>query len=360
MKTQYTNILLQTSLKVNTKTKGDKEPMNNRKTAFTGLLRNYEKQADPHTRTGEKEYTTALMELATACTYSVLKKLTDPQGLQGGLKEQEKPEKRIGINNATSRQTVVNRLRREVAHDLQNLRNLEYLSTMAKTVNVTINGEYTTDTNGEYNELLTKLSNTMSNDGLELINSAICAILEETRKIDSFSTGFMEKPYKVRRLKKKVRIQSADSVNGWETVETMPIKEVFKAIRREVEANRGLQIASHKYTYIEEIVTDTETGENTTAYRRLNACSGLAGEVYDFNGKPIAIVADTETIDNYSAFCEGANLTMRERTVLDYRLQGYGNKAIATKTGISENACKGAVQRLRQKAIEWGLNPENI
>lgn len=334
--------------------------MENRKTAFAGLLRNYEKQADPHTRTGEKEYTTALMELATACTYSVLKKLTDPQGLQGGLKEQEKPEKHIGINNATSRQTVINRLRREVAHDLQNLRNLEYLSTMAKTVSVNTNGEYTTDTNGEYNELLTKLSNTMSNDGLELVNGAICAILEETKKIDCFSTGFMEKPYNVRRLKKKVRIQSADSVNGWETVETMPIREVFKAIRREVEANRGLQTASHKYTYIEEIATDKETGENTTAYLRLNACSGLAGEVCDFNGKPIAIVADSSTVNTYDEFIKTANLTVREQTILEYKMQGYGNKAIATKMGISENACKGATNRLRQKAIEWGLTPNKV
>jgi hypothetical protein len=60
------------------------------------------------------------------------------------------------------------------------------------------------------------------------------ALLDESEKADRTREKFLENTYEVRRLKKKVRIKSADSVNGWETVETSPIKEVYKAVRREI------------------------------------------------------------------------------------------------------------------------------
>ena len=64
----------------------------------------------------------------------------------------------------------------------------------------------------------------------------------------------MEKEYTVRRLKKKVRIQSTDSVNGWEDKTVTPIQIAFTAVRRAGKKTRSVQVASHKYTYLETIV----------------------------------------------------------------------------------------------------------
>lgn len=76
--------------------------------------------------------------------------------------------------------------------------------------------------------------------------------------------GFMQSPYKERRLKKKVWIKKDDSINGWETVETTPIQETYKAVRREIEHSRAMSTdARNGYSYLEDIAHDSETGEET-------------------------------------------------------------------------------------------------
>ena len=75
----------------------------------------------------------------------------------------------------------------------------------------------------------------------------------------------------MRKLKKKVWIKVSESVNGWETVETSPIREVYKAVRREVANNRSLNIdPSNGYLYLEDLAKDDKSNEEATVYRRLN------------------------------------------------------------------------------------------
>ena len=316
-------------------------------TAFAELLRNYERQARTRTPQTETEYTKALIELATACTFSVLKKLC----LVGGTVT----EQTTNLNDTTK---TIRQLRQSIMQDTKNLERLNYTTNNAT--------EYRYNKDGELKRVITdkelyKASNELLdyslNDGIDLINTAIITILSETAKMTDLSKNFMETPYTVRRLKRKVYIKTADSVNGYETAETTAIQEVYKAVRRDIENSRGLQVASHKYTYLEDIAKDTETETETAIYRRLPKYSGLAYEMTDFNGNITAITADTETVNETDNIIAKMNLTTKQAKILELRQSGHGYKAIATYLGITDSNVKGQIAQIRKKAVAIGLTP---
>ena len=112
---------------------------------------------------------------------------------------------------------------------------------------------------------------------MDLVHTASATLINQTKQHGNI-VEFMESPYKERRLKKKVWIKKADSVNGWETVETTPIQEVYKSVRREIENSRAMSTdARNGYTYLEEIAQDGETGEKTQVYKRLIKYADLGG-----------------------------------------------------------------------------------
>jgi len=195
------------------------------------------------------------------------------------------------------------------------------------------------------------------------VSVAIIAILRETEKAiaeNRFDGEWMEKEYTVRRLKKRVRIQSADSVNGWEDKTVTPIQIAFTAVRRAVKKTRSVQVASHKYTYLETVAADEQSGEKTVAYDRLPLYCNLVGEETDSNGRPTAVTAERSAYNKYLYLVEKMNLTDREMDILTYRVRGFGNKAIATRLGITENACKGATNRMREKARKVGFQNDTL
>ena len=333
---------------MNAKTTTTKTNENN---GFSILLRTYENAT--RNRNGnaetEKAYTTALTDLATACAFSVLKKLCNVGGV---LTETSK--------STTDTAKTIRQLRQSLAKDLHDLNRIQYASNNATALEYNADGDLiTVIKDKDLHNALTTLCGECFGDGLDLMHTAVTTILTETEKATDLTANFMETPYNVRRLKKKVYIQSIDSLGGYETVTTTAIQEVYKAIRREIESNRTMQVASNKYTYLESIATDTESDTETTVFRRLPKYSGLAYEQTDFNGKITSITADTETVDTTDRIISMLNLSKQQATILQLRQSGYGYKAIATYLSVRPDSITKQIKRIREKAITIGLTPTN-
>ena len=316
---------------MNTNTKKTTTTTNN---AFLDLLRNYETATRNRNQKNESEFTKALTDLATACTFSVLKKC---------IQVSHNPE--------------LIKLRNGLMHSINNLQRLHYAVDNSTELEFDANGDLSTKvTDKTLNKAIEKLINESLSDGYDLLNTAIISILSETEKITDLSGNFMETPYNIRRLKRKVYIKTEDSKGGFETVSTIPIREIYKAIRREIENSRTIQSIS-KYVYISELISDDESEIETEIYRRLPKYTDLAYAAYDFNGKPTNITVDNESVNTVETLIEKMNLTVKQVTILKLRLSGYGYKAIATYLGVTDSNVKGQIAEIKRKATVIGLTP---
>lgn len=198
-------------------------------------------------------------------------------------------------------------------------------------------------------------------DSYDLVNVAAVAILEEVdrqKTAEPNNPTDLLRPYTIRRLKRKVYIKTADSVNGWEETTTTPIKEVYKAVRRSIDNSRAVQTDPRNgYTYLEDITTDpTDPDSIETIYRRLPKYADIGGRVVDFNGKETApTTADSVTVDSIESMIDSLQLTDRQKTALTYRMRGYGYKAIATALGIRSDSVRDIFKAIQKKAEKVGL-----
>lgn len=309
---------------------------------FTDLLRQYEKEYN-NDKTSVA-FSNVLDELATAVAYSVIKKCLDPQ--RKGRKDGQ-------VSNSGCN-TQLDEVRRSIYRDKNTLANIDYSCKQAFATVYNEDGDRQTKTrDSDYRYAYNKLSQQTLGDGLDLVHVAMVALLDESEKADSTRENFLENTYEVRRLKKKVWIKSADSVNGWETVETSPIREVYKAVRREVANSRSLNIdPSNGYLYLEDLATDEESNEEATIYRRLNKFSDLAGNVTDYNGAVTFETVDSASVDKYENMVDALELTARQAKVLELRMGGYGCVAIGTYLGVREESVMSVLKTIQKKAIE--------
>lgn len=309
---------------------------------FTDLLRQYEKEYN-NDKTSVA-FSNVLDELATAVAYSVIKKCLDPQ--RKGRKDGQ-------VSNSGCN-TQLDEVKRSVYRDKNTLASIDYSCKQAFVTVYNEDGDRQTKTkDSDYRYAYNKLSQQTLGDGLDIVHVAMVALLDESEKADRTKENFLENTYNVRRLKKKVWIKSEDSINGWETVETSPIKEVYKAVRREVANNRSLNIdPSNGYLYLEDLATDEESNEETTIYRRLNKFSDLAGNVTDFNGAVKFETVDANSVTDYDTMVEKLELTARQAKILELRMGGYGYVAIATYLGVNEKSVRDVLKTVQKKAIE--------
>ena len=299
----------------------------------------------------EISLTNSLKELATACTFSVLRKLS----LVGGTVTEK------SANKDYDSAKVIRDLRSDLKRDLENVKHLEYAMDNATSLEFDANGNVVRLINdAELNETASALCGETVSEASDLLQTAMTAILSESEKITASGVweNFMEQPYTVTRLKRKVRIKSSDSKNGFETVQTTPIQEVYKAIRRDVENSRALQVASHKYTYLEDSVTNPTTGEIISAYIRLPKYSSLSTPVTNANGKTIALTVDKQTVEDTDSILRKLNLTAKQAQIIDLRLRGYGYSAIATYLGVKKSTIVSNLKGIQKKALEIGLKPK--
>lgn len=317
---------------------------------FTDLLRQYEKEYN-NDKTSVA-FSNVLDELATAVAYSVIKKCLDPQ--RKGRKDGQ-------VSNSGCN-TQLDEVKRSIYRDKNTLANIDYSCKQSFVTVYNEDGDRQTKTkDSDYRYAYNKLSQQTLGDGLDIVHVAMVALLDESEKADRTKENFLENTYNVRRLKKKVWIKSEDSTNGWETVETSPIKEVYKAVRREVANNRSLNIdPSNGYLYLEDLATDEESNEETTIYRRLNKFSDLAGNVTDFNGAVKFETVDANSVTDYDTMVEKLELTARQAKILELRMGGYGYVAIATYLGVNEKSVRDVLKTVQKKAIEKLNLPEYL
>lgn len=289
------------------------------------------------------QFTEVATDLATAVAFSVLRKCLDPQAKSG------KPS-----NSGCNPQ--LDEVKRSIYRDTNTLKNIDYSCKKAFVTVYSEDGDrrrQTKTADSDYRYAYNKLTRQTLGDGLDLVNTAIVSLLDECTKVDTTAENFLETVYTVRRLKKKVWIKVEDSVNGWETVETSPIREVYKAVRREVANNRSLNIdPSNGYMYLEDLARDEESNEETTVYRRLNKFSDLAGNVTDFNGAVKFETVDSASVIDYDTMVERLELTTRQAQILQLRMSGYGYIAISTYLGVNEKSVRDVLKTVQKKASE--------
>ena len=299
---------------------------------FATVLRKYETAY----RQGKNstDFADVLEEVATAVAYSVLKKCID-----------------------VSQNEQLLDVRRSIARDKNTLNNIEYSAKKAYKTVYTADGDTERQTaDASYRDAYNKLTQQTLGDGLDLVNTAIVALLEQCKKVDTSKPAFLEQPYTVRRLKKKVWIKEADSVGGWETVETTPIQEVYKAVRREIENSRAMSTdARNGYTYLEEVAQDSETGTEEKIYRRMAKYADLGGYATDYNGAFTFYSADSATVKNTDEIIDSLGLTAKQAKILQLRLSGYGYKAIASYFGGTQRAIAKTCGLIQKKAIACDL-----
>lgn len=305
-----------------------------RQATFSALLERYASESKDTTTDA---YATALTDLATAVAYSVLKKCID-----------------TGYN-----ETLVE-VRHELTRDKQTLTNIAHCSEHSTRLTYNADGDMIQKTiDKDCRKALTALVKQSLGDGLDLVHEAVLAIMQETAKQTASGEPVdLERPYEVRRMKRKVYIKMEDTVNGWETVETTPIREIYKAVRRAINLSRAASTDPRNgYSYLEDMATDTETGASETVYRRLPKYADLGGYACDFNGACTLYSVDAETVKDVDTLVASMNLTKKQAQVLTLRQSGYGYKAIATYLGVTQRAVAKTVEAIQKKAVAIGLTP---
>ena len=334
-----TPIILQNAAKVN----GEKAENRKASAAYTALLRTWETD-HANAAPGESE---SLYRLGVAIAQSVLRKCADPQR-----------------TTATDRTTVSNGgnpymrdLQSALYRDVQRLDVLRRGLDMASDISYDMDGDAVTA--GAYVAGI-DMDETIS-DGMDVANAAVVALLEAAEKWAANGPEWLEKPVSVRKIRSHVLIR--DTAAAWETVETTPLRTVYAAVRQYIQANANVAADPRNgYAYIEDYATaDPETGETAleTVYRRIGKYADMGGYETDVSGRPTSrYTADRGTWETTAALLEKLNLSMRQRQIIRYRLQGYGLQAIATALGVTYTAVYNQIQKIREKAEKIGFTPE--
>lgn len=310
-----------------------------KQTGYTELMRAFE------TAYAAGDCGAELVALSRAIAASVLKKLADPQ--------RKAAVERETVSDSGYNAAVV-AMRRGLYLDGLLLDNAHAAGETARKIKHKDNGDTVSavvDNDGEM-VLNTYAARTIS-DGTDLAQTAAVALLEQAAA-HAGDVGWLEKPYTVRRLGKRVYINLSDSA-AYAEVETTPIQETYRAVRRAVETTRAVTADPRsKYCYIDDIANagDGETAADIVYYR-LNKYADLGG--YEAHGG--TYTADHETAAVYTSLVGRLNLTDRQADIIKLRGRGYGNTAIATYLGVTPRCVEITVKRIREKCEKIGFTP---
>ena len=286
-----------------------------------------------------KDYGPQLMDLSTAIAHSVVRKCLDPQ-------RKTAPTQYKVSNNGFN--PAMDELRRGIAADVQLLDSTAKAADKAAKTAFDENGDFVTvtaDKDAE-NAVNALIDRTLS-DGIDLVQEAACAILEQAAD-HADGPGWLDRPYTVNRLSRRVYIKLGESA-AYREEETAPMREIFRAVRRAVQESRAVQTDPRNgYTYIEDLTVDGLD----TIYYRLQKYADLGG--YNANGN---YTADMRTAADYDTILAHLNLTTRQAEVLHLRMQGRGYKAIASYLGVTHHAIEKTVKQIQRKARDLGLTP---
>ena len=273
-----------------------------------------------------------LQTLATAIAYSVINKCIDPQ------RKTAQKESNSGVSP-----TMVS-LKRGIAHDLALLENTAYSAERATQTTFNNDGDMVIEvTDKESHNALVKLMGETLSDGIDLVQTACLAILEQSAE-HANGEKWLDTPYSVRRLAKRVYIRLDDSM-AYREDETTPIQEVYREVRKAVQNSRAVQTdPQNGFTYIEDMTPD---GLETIYYRLGKYCdlggyesTSHIGNPEGGNGYGETYTADVQTLIDYESIIEKLTLTDRQATIIKLRMQGRGWKAIGTYLGVDRRSVK--------------------
>lgn len=287
-----------------------------------------------------KDSADELTALATAVAYSVLNKCIDPQRKTAADRETVSDN---GYNPALVQ------LKRGIAANLATLDNLRTATNKATRTAYNADGDLTTETvDKDAEKAVAALVGETLSDGIDLVNAAALAILEQAAEHADPAAPWLDTPYTTRRLSRRVYIRTEDS-RAYRDETTTPIQEVYRAVRQAVQDSRATQTDPRNgYTYIE----DSENGLETIYYR-LHKYADLGG--YNCDGN---YTADRQTVEDYETTVARLDLTDRQAQILRFRMQGKGYKAIATYLGIPQSSVCRCMYQVRNKAEKIGLTPD--
>lgn len=137
--------------------------------------------------------------------------------------------------------------------------------------------------------------------------------------------------------------------------EAVPIQLVYRAVRKYISGTKnGGSLGADGYSYIAitDTDTDTETGIDTVIYRRLGKYADIGG--YTSEGLYTVSEEDVTRIDG---IISRLDLTREQKRILSLRQGGYSFGAIADTLGITQEAVKKAIKRIRCKAVKIGFKP---
>ena len=287
-----------------------------------------------------KDTTDTLTALATAVAYSVLNKCIDPQ--------RKTALQREDVSTAGYNPALV-QLKHGIAADLATLDNLRTATNKATRTAYNADGDLTTETVDKDAEkaVAALIGDTMS-DGIDLVQTAALAVLEQAVLYAADGGKWLDTPHTVRRLSRRVYIKADDSA-AYRDDETTPIQEIYRAVRQAVQNSRAVQTDPRNgYSYIEDLTADGLD----TIYYRLHKYADLGG--YDCNGN---YTTDRQNMTDYETLVARLDLTGRQAQIIRLRMQGHGNKAVASYLGVTYQAVQNTLAKVQKKAQAIGLTP---
>lgn len=304
-------------------------------TTFETLKRTFEQA-----HASGNDYTTPLYDLATAIAYSVVNKCIDPQRKTAATRETVSDS---GYNPAMIE------LKRGIGHDLRTLEQARYCADVATRTTYNADGDRITETaDREAAAALVKLAAEQMTDGIDLVQTAALAILEQAAEHAS-GENWLDSKYTAHRLSRRVYIRLDDSA-AYRDDETTPIQEVYREVRRAIQNSRAIATDPRNgYSYLEELTADGLD----TIYFRLQKYADLGG--YNADG---LYTTDRQSVADYETIIEKLELTDRQAQIVRLRMQGKGYKQIATYLGVTFQAVQNAMKKVQAKAEKIGFRPD--
>lgn len=177
----------------------------------------------------------------------------------------------------------------------------------------------------------------------DLISVATVAILENLDKYSNLTAT-------VKYQKPQRQIIYGNGAVKMVEAEAVPIQLVYRAVRKYISGMKnGGSLGADGYSYIAitDTDTDTDTGIDTVIYRRLGKYADIGG--YTSEGLYTVSEEDVTRIDG---IISRLDLTREQKRILSLRQGGYSFGAIADTLGITQEAVKKAVKRIRCKAVK--------
>lgn len=263
--------------------------------------------------------------------------------------------------NTSSANPVTIQATRDLMCDLANIDRRKYATENDHIVKFNTDGDFVTVYNDLHKHTPSICAETLT-DATDLLQTALLTIWTETARIikddpTALDGHFMTTPVDIRRLRRKVYIKDDPTAPSmWETVQTTPVQTVFKAVRREIESNRSMQV-NNKYVYIDDLCTDPDDPDHIErVYRRLDRLTASLTAVNmttALDGKPTPTLTTTDptAVADVTDLLTALNLTARQMQVLHYMIDGYGKKAIATHLCVTQHAISDTIKQIRKKAV---------